>query len=385
MTHLSAPSARGMVQGSVVLCFVPAPWCRADRRTRRLMAEAAATTRVIVWEPSVPAGFGDATRIRCRTEAPGLEVVTPVVAATDRAISVSVQHNQLREFVATLPAESLVAWIAGHDRTALAAAIAADVVVVDEVQACGSPQTAVQLADRADLVITGSRRRFEEMRAWHDAVVVLPPLGAVELFARERLPASVRPLSRRRPKLAYPGPIDGRLDFELLDAMAVRRPEWQFLLMGRVHAAAPASLARRPNVTIQDRVHPDPRQLARVDVALFPFARGDATDRLSPQELSEALALGLPVVATPLPELAALYGEQGLVEFAGDALAAIHAAEQAMQKDPAPRRAEADRWLARHSWARSWNAIAALIAERQHQDLPTVPRHGAAVSEMAPA
>jgi glycosyltransferase involved in cell wall biosynthesis len=60
-----------------------------------------------------------------------------------------------------------------------------------------------------------------------------------------------------------------------------------------------------PNVRFLPPVAYDdvPAVLAELDVAVLPYVRSELTERMNPLKLRELLAAGVPVVATPLPEV----------------------------------------------------------------------------------
>jgi glycosyltransferase involved in cell wall biosynthesis len=99
------------------------------------------------------------------------------------------------------------------------------------------------------------------------------------------------------------GVIDERTDLALLAALADARPQWQWMLVGPVVKIDAAALPRRPNLhwlgLQPHRVLPG--LLAGWQAVVLPWADHLATRHAAPIQLLEALAAGLPVVATRLP------------------------------------------------------------------------------------
>jgi len=81
-------------------------------------------------------------------------------------------------------------------------------------------------------------------------------------------------------------------------------PGFRFLCIGpatgsKDRLAAFPNLARRPAVAFDEL----PRLLGQCAVALLPYVQTELGQRLAPLKSLEALAAGLPVVATDVPEL----------------------------------------------------------------------------------
>jgi len=105
--------------------------------------------------------------------------------------------------------------------------------------------------------------------------------------------------------------IDERLDLELIDATAAARPDWHLVLVGPVVKIDPDTLPRRPNIHYfgQRSYEELPGYLAGWDVCLLPFARNDSTRFISPTKTLEYMAAELPIVSTPITDVAEPYGD----------------------------------------------------------------------------
>ena len=92
-------------------------------------------------------------------------------------------------------------------------------------------------------------------------------------------------------------------------------------MIGPVVKIDPATLPRRPNLHWMGpkAYHELPAYLAGWDIGIMPFALNEATRFISPTKTPEFLAAGVPVISTPIKDVVRSYGEQGLVEIAGDA------------------------------------------------------------------
>lgn len=120
----------------------------------------------------------------------------------------------------------------------------------------------------------------------------------------------------------YVGNVEDRVDLDLLEQVSASVP---------VVVAGPADGATAERLTLGPllwlgTVDADvvPRLLARAAVGLIPHRRTPLTESMDPMKLLEYLGAGLPVVATPLPGLAA---REGVVTGEGsDFVAAVRAA-----------------------------------------------------------
>ena len=183
------------------------------------------------------------------------------------------------------------------------------------------------LFEQSDLVFTTSQTLYEAKRPHHPSCHWVPNGVDFERFASAQdLHLHPHPalLSIPEPRLGYLGNLESRLDFDLLTAIALRRPEWSLVLMGPVQEgfeSALSQLKRLPNIHHLGPCppHDAPRFLKGLDVALIPFVLSIQTQSVYPLKLNEYLAAGLPVVMTPfapLPEFEAVcWQAQGAEAF----------------------------------------------------------------------
>ena len=87
--------------------------------------------------------------------------------------------------------------------------------------------------------------------------------------------------------------------------LALRHPEWHFVLAGDVFINDLRGLDRRPNVSLLGLLPFEkmPLLLHHFDVCIIPFKRNAITDAVDPVKLYEYLSVGKPVVATTLKEI----------------------------------------------------------------------------------
>jgi len=226
-----------------------------------------------------------------------------------------------------------------------------------------------QLFREADLVFVTSERLRERAARFSDRVHLFPFGVDFEWFEQVRtgsdeVPADLRRL--RRPVVGYVGGLHQWVDQELLTAVAKYLPEASFALVGPPQTDV-SRLARCPNVHLLGaRSHAEvPRYIKGFDVGIVPYRLSEYTANVYPTKLNEYLAMGIPVVATDLPEIRRFNAEHGgVVAVARDAEAFVGAIRGAVEKTSA---AEAERRVEvarQNSWDARIRRMSELIEER---------------------
>lgn len=205
------------------------------------------------------------------------------------------------------------------------------------------------LLDRADIVFVQGEELRERCLP-HPNVHVFPFGVNVSVFKQDvvALPETER---LQRPVVGYVGGLHRHVDLDLMERVA-REVDGTLLIVGPVQTDA-AQLERLPNVVIAG-----PQPHARVpgfvrcfDVGIVPYAQTDYTRTVYPTKMNEYLAMGVPVVATDLPEIRAFSeANGGVVEVARSADAFVEAVRASVG---ARSKVDADRRVAiahQHSW-----------------------------------
>ena len=190
-----------------------------------------------------------------------------------------------------------------------------------------------RLIRAADVVFASASTLYEAKRALNPHTFYLPNVAEAEHFARARdvsLPVADDLRDIPHPIAGFIGNITAyKVDFDLLVAVARRKADWSFVLIGPIGRGDPSTdvslLRGLPNVfLLGDRPYAElPRYVKAFDVCLIPFRQNDSTRGTLPMKFFEYLAAGKPVVATNLPALAEFrdyfYGARTPDDFA-DAL-----------------------------------------------------------------
>src|SRR5213594_1321753 len=228
---------------------------------------------------------------------------------------------------------------------------------VDEYAAfSGVPRDAIirmerDLVRRAHVVFTSAEKLCDERRALNPNTYFVPHGVDVPHFSRAIDPSTVVPDDLRqlpRPIIGFFGLLADWVDLGLIRALAAARRDWSLVLLGKA-ATDLSSLQDVPNVHLlgQKPYSALPGYCRGFDVGIIPFRTNNLTLRVNPLKLREYLAAGLPVVSTPLPEVARYNGLVRLADGVQAFIAAIEAALGDRTDSLARRRVEAmqgERW-----------------------------------------
>jgi glycosyltransferase involved in cell wall biosynthesis len=197
-----------------------------------------------------------------------------------------------------------------------------------------------ELLAAADLVFVTAERLRTHALGFRDEVHVLPAGVAFADFERARTSDVGRPPwldGIAAPIVGYVGGLNAKTDADLLAGVARRLPDVHFAIVGPAPAAAPGVRAC-PNVHLLGlRPHAGiPQFLKGVSVGIIPYRVTDNTSHIYPAKLNEYLAMGLPVVSTPLPEVVRFNAAHGDVVAVADGADAFAAAIRRALEAPVP-------------------------------------------------
>src|SRR6185503_16295895 len=198
------------------------------------------------------------------------------------------------------------------------------------------PALEKQLFRQVDLVFTGGQSLYEVKRNQHPNVYAFPSSIDASHFGKARK-AVADPDDQANiphPRLGFFGVIDERFDAELLDQVAAKRPDWNFVIIGPIVKIDPNTLPKQSNIHYlgPKKYEELPDYLAGWDIALLLFARNESTRFISPTKTPEYLAAGKPVISTSIRDVIRPYGDLNLVRIADSPTEFIRAAEDLMTK-----------------------------------------------------
>jgi uncharacterized SAM-binding protein YcdF (DUF218 family) len=187
----------------------------------------------------------------------------------------------------------------------------------------------------ADLVFVTSERLRQRAARFSDRVHLFPFGVSLERFDAARrgndaVPADLARLGH--PVIGYVGGLHQWIDQDLLSAAATALPDTAFALIGPEQTDV-ARLRQCSNIHLLGlREHHElPGYVKGFDVGIVPYRLTEYTANVYPTKLNEYLSMGIPVVATDLPEIRRFNAEHGnIIAIAGDAAAFATAIRDAL-------------------------------------------------------
>ena len=311
-----------------IVAFSHLRWNFVYQRPQHLLSRLAAKRPVFfIEEPELD--LGGPVRWERSNPQPNLSILrprTPIRAPGFHPDQITVLRPLMADLANELGDSNVLAWLYTPLALPLTQGLDPDAMVYDCMDELslflGAPPELLSqeaaLLQQADVMFTGGPSLYRAKQARHHNVHCFPSSVDAAHFRRARRGATSEPSVEAEdqtviphPRLGFYGVIDERLDLPLIDAVAAARPEWQIVLVGPVVKIDPATLPQRPNIHYLGQRSYDelPSYLAGWDVCLLPFARNDSTRFISPTKTLEYMAAELPIVSTPITDVAEPYGD----------------------------------------------------------------------------
>jgi len=226
-----------------------------------------------------------------------------------------------------------------------------------------------EVCRRASLVLATARSLEARARALGARrVMYLPNACDPAPFESSTAPEPTELRGLPRPRALYVGALDSWFDTALLARTARLLPAWTFLLIGPARIDL-GPLGRLPNVRVLGpRPYRDlPAYMRAADAGIVPFALGPLTHAIHPLKVYEYCAAGLPVVATPMRETAAMGAP---IDLAGTPEEFAAALERSRDERDARTPALRD-YARRNTWDRRFAALQAEIGAASGRPIRT--------------
>jgi glycosyltransferase involved in cell wall biosynthesis len=223
------------------------------------------------------------------------------------------------------------------------------------------------LRRNADLTLYSNRALYEAERSLCRHAAYVEHGVDYDRFvqaARDRqTPSELRTLPR--PVAGFFGAIDAhKFNLPLITEVARRCPEISFVFVGEPSIDC-SELRGLDNVTMIPRRDYEqiPHYGAAFDVCLMPFNQNDWVSAMNPIKLKEYLALGKPVVSTPIGELSQF---ENLIRVAPTAEPFASAIRRAVREDSAELVDARRERVRKHSWAAKAEEVMATLWNGEH-------------------
>ena len=244
-----------------------------------------------------------------------------------------------------------------------------------------------ELLARADATLCVSEPLVERVQGKSRRVVLVPNGCDWDRYRDDRselrTASSTTRGSQTPLRLGFVGTLAPRFDVELVAAMAQRRPEWTFELVGPTLPLVDVGpLATLGNVVLRGEIPFEqvPATLATFDVCLLPLREIDFAYYCSPIQVFDYLAAGKPVVSTPVGQLERWGALVHIARGANDFIAAIErASRERTTQDVLQRRA----FAAGNSWDARVQQVAGVLTSIgvQLDHVPSDSRAGVSGSD----
>jgi glycosyltransferase involved in cell wall biosynthesis len=165
------------------------------------------------------------------------------------------------------------------------------------------------LTRKADVVFVASGTLLERKRAMNPNTHVSPHGVDYDHFVKAQdpalaIPSDVADLVGKGPIIGFFGLIERWIELDLIGYLAKQRPDWTFLMIGRV-AVPEADVPRLPNLRFLGRRPYEtlPAYGKAFTAAIIPYHLTPQVINSNPIKLREYLAMGKPIVSVSTPEI----------------------------------------------------------------------------------
>lgn len=208
------------------------------------------------------------------------------------------------------------------------------------------------LLDKVDAVFAINDALADAKRAYNAQTFVSAHGVDHALFARalgDDVPVPADLAALPRPRIGFYGTLRDWVDFELIAHVARARPAWSIALIGQVLSDV-GPLRELANVHFLGQKRHDelPAYCKGFDVGTIPYRVDARMTYVTPLKLREYLSAGVPVVSTPVPEVARFAPFARVARTPAEFVAAI---EQALAEGGADARAARSAAMARETWS----------------------------------
>lgn len=164
-----------------------------------------------------------------------------------------------------------------------------------------------EISHRVDVTLATSEELKRKLKPGSKRVEVIKNACDFAHFANKVIEPEVKLLNIENinyPLIGYMGDVAPWLDVEVLKSAAMKNPNWSFLILG-TWKVNKNIISHLKNVYAPGWVSYDdlPYYARKFNIGLIPFKLTELTRVVNPLKLYEYFALGIPVVASNMPEI----------------------------------------------------------------------------------
>ncbi len=185
-------------------------------------------------------------------------------------------------------------------------------------------QVEPRILNRVDIVFTTSRTLHQSKRHWNRSTYCVPNAADTEHFGKARGPGELPPDLKHipAPRIGFVGHLTDFFDVDLVRTVAMRRPDWFWVLLGEDNTTAAfrkasglADVLAMPNVHWLGRKSYEllPEYIRGFQACTMPYQPCDRMRYSHPNKIYQYLAAGKPVVSTDFP---ATHMHEDVIEIA---------------------------------------------------------------------
>jgi len=350
-----------------LICFSHLRWNFVYQRPQHLMNRFAKEQRVFFVEEPIydaPSQFNEIYE----DPVSKICIVTPHLTSTNEDANEALRHL-LNIFMAEMIITDFIAWYYTPMALAFSDHLDPELTVYDCTNDLSSFKSIAptlqeweeRLFKKADIVFTAGAYLYEVKKDQHENIHPFPGGIDIDHFkqARDLIKEPDDQLAIPRPRIGFFGVIDERFNIDLLEAVAEKRTDWHFVMVGPTERIDPVILPKEPNIHftgIKDYKEL-PAYLAGWNVAMIPFQLNETTKYISPTKTPEFLAAGTPVVSTSIHDIVYPYGEKKFVRIADTPDEFVCAIEELLKFEKMEWIKEVDTFLATRSWDDIWKQM----------------------------
>ena len=228
-----------------------------------------------------------------------------------------------------------------------------------------APQLEPMLIGKSDLIVANSPQLAAFARKFNSHSYDVGQgvdLSAYDLSLKFKEPAEFAAIPK--PRIGYIGDITSlRLDADLIYELAKSKPEYSFVMIGRVDKLfASHAMNQLSNVYFLGSVAKNvvPTYMSALQVCLNPQLLNELTIGNYPRKVDEYLALGKPVIATKTDTMELFREHSYLCSSVADYQDAV---EKALQEDNEEKARQRIAFAVSHSWKNNVDSILKRIRE----------------------